>query len=144
MRLSVPSRFAIEIIRSLIEPQMTPIQPFLCPVFLTGRNSGLALLSKMAAFFPAQMASRLRVLLDEVCAAAACREGLSVAGVGARAVLRQTQKAVQSIVPALRAHGAVAGVNAHFVVEVRSGISVLLVLRSASLGTDILLDYIDC
>lgn len=84
------------------------------------RNSGLALLSRMATLFPAQMASRLRMLLDTVCAAAAGSEGFSGGGGGARVALRQTQKAVQSVVPALKAHGAEAGVGAHFVVEVRS------------------------
>ncbi|CAM9545090.1 unnamed protein product [Scytosiphon promiscuus] len=85
------------------------------------RNSGLALLSRMATLFPAQMATRLRSLLDAVCAAAAGSEGLSGGGVvggGARTALRQTQKAVQSVVPALKAHGAEAGVGAHFVVQV--------------------------
>eukprot|EP00903_Cladosiphon_okamuranus_P012984 g12116.t2 len=84
------------------------------------RNSGLALLSRMATLFPAQMASRLRTLLDTVCAAAAGSEGFSNSGGdgGARAALRQTQKAVQSVVPALKAHGAGAGVGAHFVVKV--------------------------
>lgn len=82
----------------------------------------MALLSRMATLFPAQMASRLRSLLDTVCAAAAGSEGFSAAGGGggggARVALRQTQKAVQSVVPALKAHGAEAGVGAHFVVEV--------------------------
>ncbi|CAM9439904.1 unnamed protein product [Ectocarpus sp. 6 AP-2014] len=84
------------------------------------RNSALALLSRMATLFPAQMASRLRSLLDAVCAAAAGGEGLSSGGGGggARAALRQTQKAVQSVVPALKAHGSEAGVGAHFVVQV--------------------------
>eukprot|EP00752_Nemacystus_decipiens_P002133 g2034.t1 len=83
------------------------------------RNSGLALLSRMATLFPKQMASRLRTLLDAVCAAAAGSEGFSGgAGGGGRVALRQTQKAVQSIVPALKAHGAEAGVGGHFVVEV--------------------------
>lgn len=75
----------------------------------------------MATLFPAQMATRLRSLLDAVCAAAARSEGLSGGGGGgggARAALRQTQKAVQSVVPALKAHGAEAGVGAHFVVQV--------------------------
>jgi len=87
-----------------------------CSLF---RNSGLSLLSKMATLFPAQMASRLRTLLDEVCAAAASTESFSGGGGSARAALRQTQKAVQSVVPALKAHGAEAGVGAHFVVQVR-------------------------
>ncbi|CAM9932769.1 unnamed protein product, partial [Ectocarpus sp. 13 AM-2016] len=84
------------------------------------RNSALALLSRMATLFPAQMASRLRSLLDAVCAAAAGGEGLAngEGGGGARAALRQTQKAVQSIVPALKAHGSEAGVGAHIVVQV--------------------------
>ncbi|CBJ49062.1 conserved unknown protein [Ectocarpus siliculosus] len=85
------------------------------------RNSALALLSRMATLFPAQMASRLRSLLDAVCAAAAGGEGRSSGGGGgggARAALRQTQKAVQSVVPALKAHGSEAGVGAHFVVQV--------------------------
>ncbi|CAM9175365.1 unnamed protein product [Ectocarpus sp. 12 AP-2014] len=84
------------------------------------RNSALALLSRMATLFPAQMASRLRSLLDAVSAAAAGGEGLSSGegGGGARAALRQTQKAVQSVVPALKAHGSEAGVGAHFVVQV--------------------------
>ncbi|CAM9340670.1 unnamed protein product [Ectocarpus sp. 12 AP-2014] len=84
------------------------------------RNSALALLSRMATLFPAQMASRLRSLLDAVCAAAAGGEGLSSGegDGGARATLRQTQKAVQSVVPALKAHGSEAGVGAHFVVQV--------------------------
>lgn len=83
------------------------------------RNSGLALLSRMTTLFPAQMASRLRTLLDTVCAAATGSEGFSSGGGGgARVALRQTQKAVQSVVPALKAHGAEAGVGAHFVVEV--------------------------
>lgn len=78
----------------------------------------------MTTLFPAQMASRLPTLLNAVCAAAAGREGFSgtsggAGGGGARAALRQTQKAVQSIVPALRAHGAEAGVGAHFVVQVQ-------------------------
>lgn len=84
------------------------------------RNSALALLSRMATLFPAQMASRLRSLLDAVCAAAAVGEGSASGGGGggARATLRQTQKAVQSVVPALKAHGSEAGVGAHFVVQV--------------------------
>ncbi|CAM9381439.1 unnamed protein product [Ectocarpus fasciculatus] len=72
----------------------------------------------MATLFPAQMASRLRSLLDAVCAAAAGGEGLATGGGGARAALRQTQKAVQSVVPALKTHGSEAGVGAHFVVQV--------------------------
>lgn len=77
----------------------------------------------MASLFPAQMASRLRTLLDAVCAAAAGSEGFSGTSGGDRAALRQTQKAVQSVVPALKAHGAEAGVGAHFVVQVRLGSS---------------------
>lgn len=81
------------------------------------RNSGLALLSGMATLFPGAMASRLRPLLDEVCAAATAGDSSSDGG-GGKATLRQTQKAVQSVVPALKAHGAEAGVGAQFVVEV--------------------------
>lgn len=92
--------------------------PFNLPACFLYRNSGLALLARMATLFPAQMASRLRTLLDEVCAAAASTESFSGGGGGARAALRQTQKAVQSVVPALKAHGAEAGVGAHFVVQV--------------------------
>lgn len=72
----------------------------------------------MATLFPAAMASRLRTLLNAVCAAAKEDEG-GEAGGGSRAALRQTQKAVMSVVPALKAHGAEAGVGAHFVVQVR-------------------------
>ena len=67
----------------------------------------------MATLFPAAMASRLRSLLGAVCASATTGEG-----VGGRAALRQTQKAVQSVVPALRAHGAEVGVGAHLVAQV--------------------------
>lgn len=93
-------------------------------VLVLPRNSALALLSRMATLFPAQMASRLRSLLNAVCAAAAGGEGLSSGGGGgrARAALRQTQKAVQSVVPALKAHGSEAGVGAHFVVQVCSSV----------------------
>lgn len=97
---------------------ITLIMNFVLHSVLLFRNSGLALLSRMATLFPAQMASRLRTLLDTVCASGS--EGFSGAGGGgARVALRQTQKAVQSVVPALKAHGAEAGVGAHFVVEVR-------------------------
>lgn len=86
------------------------------------RNSALALLSTMAATFPAAMASRLRTLLEAVCFNASSAEGMasgSVAGgFGGKVALRQTQKAIQSIVPALRTHGAEAGIGAHFVVQV--------------------------
>lgn len=98
---------------------LSMILPLLLFVFF--RNSGLALLSRMATLFPAQMASRLRTLLDTVCAAAAGSEGFSGGvGGGARVALRQTQKAVQSVVPALKSHGAEAGVGAQFVAEVCS------------------------
>lgn len=70
----------------------------------------------MATLFPVAMASRLRSLLGAVCEGATTGEG-SVGG-GGRAALRQTQKAVQSVVPALRAHGAEVGVGAHLVVQV--------------------------
>lgn len=71
----------------------------------------------MATLFPTAMASQLRALLDAVCAAAT--SGAGSAASGSREALRQTQKAVQSIVPALRANGANAGVGAHVVVQVR-------------------------
>lgn len=69
----------------------------------------------MATLFPAAMASRLHSLLGAVCAGATTEEG--VVG-GGRAALRQTQKAVQSVVPALKAHGAEVGVGAHLVAQV--------------------------
>lgn len=63
------------------------------------------------------MASRLRILLDAVGLAAT--EGSRAAGEGGgQAVLRQTQRAVQSIVPALKEHGAESGIGAQFVVQV--------------------------
>lgn len=71
------------------------------------------------------MASRLRSLLDAVCSTpAAFGEGAGASGVdigvggGGKAALRQTQRAVQSVVPALKAHGAEAGVGAYFVIQV--------------------------
>lgn len=87
------------------------------PVVYSIRNSALALLSSMATLFPTAMASRLRALLDAVGAAAT--SGAGSAASGCTAALHQTQKAVQSIVPALRANGASVGVGAHVVVQVR-------------------------
>ena len=63
--------------------------------------------------FPGAIASRLHDFLDAVSTAASTSDDG-----GGKVMLRQTQKAVQSIVPALKEHGAEAGVSAHFVVQV--------------------------
>lgn len=96
----------------------------------------MALLSRMATFFPAKMASRLRTLLDTVCATAAGSEDFSGGGGGARVALRQTQKAVQSVVPALKAHGAEVGVGAQFVVEVRGRFVELVLAEEVCVSVD--------
>lgn len=62
--------------------------------------------------FPRVMASQLRDVLDAVSNAA------STSGSGDRVMMRQTHKAVQSIVPSLKEHGSEAGISAHFVVKV--------------------------